>query len=111
MTCKTGGIPLKLCYEMPKRNRANLILVLDISGSCREASEMLLSFMYLLKNIFTGGCRTYVFVNSLYDVTELMETDDIHTAVQGVLQSVPTKEFIQIIIVQWKCYGLIIENI
>ena len=52
---------------------------------------MLLSFMYLLKNIFTGGCRTYVFVNSLYDVTELMETDDIHTAVQGVLQSVPTK--------------------
>lgn len=91
MTCKTGGIPLKLCYEMPKRNRANLILVLDISGSCREASEMLLSFMYLLKDIFTGGCRTYVFVNSLYDVTELMETDDIHTAVQGVLQSVPTK--------------------
>ena len=91
MTCKTGGIPLKLCYEMPKRNRANLILVLDISGSCREASEMLLSFMYLLKNIFTGGCRTYVFVNSLYDVTELMEIDDIHTAVQGVLQSVPTK--------------------
>ena len=91
MTCKTGGIPLKLCYEMPKRNRANLILVLDISGSCREASEMLLSFMYLLKDIFTGGCRTYVFVNSLHDVTELMETDDIHTAVQGVLQSVPTK--------------------
>lgn len=91
MTCKTGGIPLKLCYEMPKRNRANLILVLDISGSCSEASEMLLSFMYLLKDIFTGGCRTYVFVNSLYDVTELMETDDIHTAVQGVLQSVPTK--------------------
>ena len=33
MTCKTGGIPLKLCYEMPKRNRANLILVLGVLQS------------------------------------------------------------------------------
>lgn len=47
--CKTGGIPFEVCFAKPKRNRSNLILILDISGSCKEASEMMLGFMYLLK--------------------------------------------------------------
>ena len=89
--CKTGGIPFEVCFAKPKRNRSNLILILDISGSCKEASEMMLGFMYLLKDVFAGGCRAYVFVNSLYDVTEIMETDSIDKAVQSVLQAVPAK--------------------
>ena len=52
---------------------------------------MMLGFMYLLKDVFAGGCRVYVFVNSLYDVTEIMETDSIDKAVQSVLQAVPAK--------------------
>lgn len=89
--CKTGGIPFEICFEKPKRSRANLVLVLDISGSCKEASEMMLGFMYLLKDVFAGGCRTYVFVNSLYDVTDIMDMEDIDEAVQSVLQRIPTK--------------------
>ena len=89
--CKTGGIPFEVCFAKPKRNRSNLILILDISGSCKEASEMMLGFMYLLKDVFAGGCRAYVFVNFLYDVTEIMETDSIDKAVQSVLQDVPAK--------------------
>ena len=89
--CKTGGIPFEVCFAKPKRNRSNLILILDISGSCKEASEMTLGFMYLLKDVFAGGCRAYVFVNFLYDVTETMETDSIDKAVQSVLQDVPAK--------------------
>ena len=89
--CKTGGIPFEVCFAKSKRNRSNLILILDISGSCKEASEMMLGFMYLLKDVFAGGCRVYVFVNSLYDVTEIMETDSIDKAVQSVLQAVPAK--------------------
>lgn len=89
--CKTGGIPFEVCFAKSKRNRSNLILILDISGSCKVASEMMLGFMYLLKDVFAGGCRVYVFVNSLYDVTEIMETDSIDKAVQSVLQAVPAK--------------------
>ena len=89
--CKTGGIPFEVCFAKSKRNRSNLILILDISGSCKVASEMMLGFMYLLKDVFAGGCRVYVFVNSLYDVTEIMETDSIDKAVQSVLQVVPAK--------------------
>lgn len=88
-SCKTGGIPFEIYYQKQQRSRSNLVLMLDISGSCKEASEMLLSFMYLLKDIFAGGCRTYVFINSLYDVTSIMESNDIDEAVQAILNRIP----------------------
>lgn len=88
--CRTNGLPMQLCYEKPKRSRANLVLVLDISGSCKEASKMMLSFMYLLKDAFPGGCHTFVFINRLYNVSEIMEARNIDDAVDGVLEAIPT---------------------
>lgn len=90
--CSTGGMPMELIYEKPKRSHAGLILVLDISGSCKSASKMLLSFMYMLKDIFPGGCRTFVFVNSLHDISDIMSQDiPFEEAVIKVFQVVQTK--------------------
>lgn len=89
--CKTGGLPLELINKQPKVNRAKLLLCLDISGSCKEASKMMLAFMYLLKSVFPAGCKTYVFVNKLHDISSIMESRNILTAIDSVLNTIPTR--------------------
>ena len=69
--CQTMGVPLKIEYVKPKREKTKLIMFLDVSGSCREASEIMLTFMNEMKELFHGGCKTYVFVNSLFDVSDI----------------------------------------
>ena len=75
--CKTGGLPLNLFYQEKKKNKTNLVLILDVSGSCSSASEMMLSFMYLLKDVFSGGCKTFAFVDDLYDISDIMKSNNI----------------------------------
>lgn len=91
--CKSGGIPMRLHYQKPRPGKTDLFLVVDISGSCRAASEMLLTFVYLLKDAFPRGCRTFAFVNSLYDLSGMMDvrTQDINGAISSVLGTIPTR--------------------
>lgn len=92
MACRTGGIPLKLEYVKPKRSKAKIILFLDVSGSCKEASEMMLLFMHELREVFPSGCDTYCFVNQLYDVTNIFKDSlDSQEATQKVLEAIPRK--------------------
>lgn len=86
---RTGGLPMKLLFDQPKRNKADLVLVLDVSGSCKKASELMLNFIGLLKSVFPRGCKAFAFVNSLYDISDIYETDDIETAVDEVLKMIP----------------------
>ena len=89
--CKTGGLPLNLFYEEKQRNKTQLVLVLDISGSCSAASKMMLSFMYLLQDVFGGGCTTYVFVNSLFNISDIMKSNNIEDSINTVLHTIPTR--------------------
>lgn len=89
--CQTGGIPLRLHYEKPAAHKAKLILMLDISGSCRAASELMLNFMYYMQEVFPGGCKTYVFTNQLYDISGIMQVKNGEDAIEEVLSTVPTR--------------------
>lgn len=89
--CKTGGIPMKISYKKPKAGKVNLLLVLDVSGSCKEASAMMLAFIYLLSSVFPRGCHAYAFVNKLYDISETLHSEDIDTATKKVLSLIPTR--------------------
>lgn len=85
-SCQTGGVPLHLIHVKPVRQKANLILILDVSGSCKNASEMMLVFMHAMKEAFPGGCRTYAFTNRLYDISDFFDTN---LAAQKVLETIP----------------------
>lgn len=89
--CRTGGLPMNLIFNKPVKNKTNLVLVLDVSGSCSSASKMMLTFMYLLKDVFPRGCDAFAFVNSLYDISEIMRSNDIETSVNKVLNVIPRK--------------------
>lgn len=91
--CKTGGIPMKICMEKPRRNRAKLLMFLDVSGSCKKTSQMMMTFMGEMREAFPGGCKTYAFVNSLHDVSDMFEdggSDTIRTA-NEILSTIPSK--------------------
>lgn len=89
--CSSGGVPMRISYQKPVRSRANMVLFLDISGSCREASELMSYFLYIIRDMFPGGCRTYVFVNQLYDVTGYLDNPNPEAAVESILTDIPTK--------------------
>ena len=89
--CSTMGVPISLVYEKPARNKARLLMFLDVSGSCKQASEMMLVFMHAMQEVFPGGCRTYAFVNSLYDISDVFETVNAENTAAAVLEQIPTK--------------------
>lgn len=88
---ETGGIPLRIAYEKPKLNKAKIVMFLDISGSCKSASELMLYFMYTVKEVFQGGVKCYVFVNKLYDISKFLELNNPEEAIQAIFKTVPTK--------------------
>ena len=87
--CRTGGLPMDIFRELKRPGKSNLILILDVSGSCKEASEMMITFMYLLQEVFPRGCQAYAFVNALYDITDIMSTNNVERAIQETLALVP----------------------
>ena len=91
LACGTGGTPVRLQYEKQKPGKARIVMLLDISGSCRKASEIMLDLMYEIKDVFPNGCRPYVFVNSLNDVSDLLDAVDPASATTDVLNTIPTK--------------------
>jgi uncharacterized protein with von Willebrand factor type A (vWA) domain len=88
--CKTAGVPMQVIRNKPKRNRTRLVLVLDISGSCSGASRVMISFMHILSKVFTQGVKCFVFVNSLYDVSDIFTLDDTEQVVTDIFAQIPT---------------------
>lgn len=83
------GIPLNIVMQRQKRTRPNLVLILDVSGSCKHASQMMIMFMHALKEVFPGGCKVYAFTNVLYDISEALDLHDAEEAVTTVLNNIP----------------------
>lgn len=89
--CRTGGLPMDIIKEIRKPGKANLILILDVSGSCKEASEMMITFIYLLQEVFPRGCQAYAFVNSLFDITDIMKARNAEEAISTTLDTIPRR--------------------
>lgn len=86
---RTCGKPMNLIYKLPRRGKADLVLILDVSGSCKAASELMLTFIGILKEIFPRGCSAFAFVNSLYDISGIFEAGNVEESVQEVLGLIP----------------------
>lgn len=91
LACATDGVPIRLRFKKPKRKKTKLVLILDVSGSCRDASELMLYFMFYMQEMFPGGCLSYVFTNQLYDISEFMKMPNGEDAIRTVLSTIPTR--------------------
>lgn len=86
---RTCGHPINLIYQQPRRGKTDLVLILDVSGSCKDASELMLTFIGLLKEVFPRGCSAFAFVNSLYDISRVYDTEDVDNAAKQILAMIP----------------------
>jgi uncharacterized protein with von Willebrand factor type A (vWA) domain len=68
----TGGIPVELVFRKPHPSRPELIVLADISGSVATFAAFTLQLVYALRSEF-ARVRTFVFVDGIAEVTEMME--------------------------------------
>lgn len=88
---KTGGEPVLIRYKKPKKSHAKVIILVDISGSCRHASTLALYFMAMMNEAFPGGCRKFAFVNSLVPVDKYFRDKSADEGVNTVIKIIPTR--------------------
>lgn len=88
---RTDGDIARLYYRKPRASKARIILLADISGSCRASASLALHFMGLMGQVFPGGCHPFVFVNHLVPVGQFFRDDNVEAAVQAINASVPSR--------------------
>ncbi len=86
-----GGEPLVLRYRKPRKSRAHVVLLADLSGSCQNTAVLALFFTALMDAAFPGGCRKFAFVKDLYPVDLYFREVSPEAGVQAVLEHIPTR--------------------
>lgn len=81
----------KLYYKKPIKSKANIVMLADISGSCRTMTSLALTYMGLMREVFPGGCRLFVFVNHLVSVDHYFSNENVTAAVDSINQNVPSR--------------------
>ena len=88
---RTNGEPIDIQYKKPKKSHAKVVILADISGSCRQAATLALYFMGLMDDAFPGGCRKYAFVDHLVPVDKYFRDKSARDGVEAVLGNIPTR--------------------
>lgn len=81
----------RLYYKKPIKSKANVVMLADISGSCRAMTSLALTYMGLMREVFPGGCHLFVFVNHLVPVDRYFSNENVTSAVESISKSVPSR--------------------
>jgi uncharacterized protein with von Willebrand factor type A (vWA) domain len=83
-----GGVPFEVRYKQ-RRLKPKLVVILDVSTSMRPVSEFFLRMLYEMHDLIQKT-RSFAFIDHLEDVTPDLTTAQIDTAVQVVLNKLPS---------------------
>lgn len=81
----------RLYYKKPIKSKANVVMLADISGSCRTMTSLALTYMGLMREVFPGGCHLFVFVNHLVPVDRYFSNENVTSAVESINKNVPSR--------------------
>ncbi|NUM37486.1 MAG: VWA domain-containing protein [Candidatus Brocadiae bacterium] len=84
---KTFGEPVKLVRHCPKRKRPRWVVLADISGSVKYATQLFLTFLSELRNIIDEDLRGFVFVSKMKEITHLLKEKDYHGDIEQIRQN------------------------
>ncbi len=79
-----GGIPFELVLRKKKTDKAELMVLCDISSSVARVSQFMLQFVYTIQDCL-AKVRSFVFVDELGEVTEFFREEDIEKGVRRAL--------------------------
>ncbi len=79
-----GGVPFELCLKRKRMEKAELMVLCDISSSVARVSQFMLQFVYTIQDCL-AKVRSFVFVDDLGEVTEFFRDEDILKGVRRAL--------------------------
>lgn len=79
----TGGVPIRPAYRDRYPTRPELVVLCDLSGSVKIFSEFMLQLIYSFQARFLH-VRTFVFIDTPDEVTELMRYREIEDGVREI---------------------------
>ncbi|OFW61121.1 MAG: hypothetical protein A2W01_00780 [Candidatus Solincola sediminis] len=79
-----GGIPFNLVRRKKRKEKADLMVLCDISSSVSRVSQFMLQFVYTVQDCL-AKVRSFVFVDALGEVTSFFRDEDIGGGVRLAL--------------------------
>ncbi len=79
-----GGVPFELKFKHKRMEKAELVVLCDISSSVARVSQFMLQFVYTIQDCL-AKVRSFVFVDDIGEVTEFFRDEDIQKGVRRAL--------------------------
>ncbi len=79
-----GGVPFELKLKHKRIEKAEVMVLCDISSSVARVSQFMLQFVYTIQDCL-AMVRSFVFVDELGEVTEFFRDEDIQKGVSRAL--------------------------
>lgn len=79
-----GGVPFRLVMKKKKVEKAELMVLCDVSSSVARVSQFMLQFVYTVQDCL-AKVRSFVFVDELGEVTDFFREEDITKGVKRAL--------------------------
>jgi hypothetical protein len=81
-----GGVPFVTVWKQKRIEKPRVMVLCDVSGSVAAMAQFLLMFLYAL-NEALKDIRSFVFAGSLVEVSDILETEPIETAIAKIMQA------------------------
>lgn len=82
------SVPFDRHYRDKMIRKPQLVLMLDMSESVRNASEFMLLFVYSVQEVF-AKVRSFIFAGNLTEVTDLLKNSTFEEALQEIFTGKP----------------------
>ncbi|MDY6795575.1 MAG: VWA domain-containing protein [Actinomycetota bacterium] len=79
-----GGVPFELVLRRKRIEKAELMVLCDVSSSVARVSQFMLQFVYTIQDCL-AKVRSFVFVDDLGEVTEFFREEEIEEGVRMAL--------------------------
>jgi uncharacterized protein with von Willebrand factor type A (vWA) domain len=80
---RTGGVPMRLVRRRPRRDKAKVVLLCDLSDSVRDTAVFLLEFVAAAHRL-VRRVRTFVFVAEAREITGLLREQALDSALATI---------------------------
>lgn len=83
---KYQGVPVELVFKAKPPRKGKIVTLCDVSGSVWSAARFMFNLLYSVAERFSG-VRSFIFVNSLAEVSSTFEKYEINRAIENVLKN------------------------
>jgi uncharacterized protein len=81
------GIPFVTVWKQKRIEKPRVMVLCDVSGSVAAMAQFLLMFLYALHEAL-AGIRGFAFASSLIEVSDILESEPIETAIAKIMQTI-----------------------